>query len=154
MKSQETRKARQDAMLDIIDKQAVGSQEELMGLLKERGHSLTQATLSRDIKELGIIKAPVKGGYRYQAHSPKQIQRVKGRSISSADASGNFLVIKTGPGFAAAVASTIDNNVLCKAIMGTIAGDDTILVILRNAEGLKEAVAAISIEFPEINTLV
>jgi len=128
------------AIMDIIVNRNVGTQEELCDLLRERGYDITQATVSRDIKELKLIKVPDEEGYHYalpEAASPRvsqeKIRRNFREAVISIDISENLIVIKTLPGTANAVASTIDaaeNG----DILGTIAGDDTILVVARNRE--------------------
>ena len=153
MGDSKTKSARLSAISTIIRESVVGSQDELMSLLRERGYDITQATLSRDLKELKVVKVPHGGVYRYQIHhhaaSAASDARRQG-PVVSVDASGNFMVLKTGPGFAAAVASTIDNHVLSDAIMGTIAGDDTVLVILRSPDAVDSVLEAMTAELPGI----
>lgn len=141
---------RLSAITAIVSSEVISSQEELMDRLSKKGHNITQATLSRDIKKLKLIKAHTSTGYRYQIHTGKTIPAVRSNGILSVDASSNLMVIKTGPGFAAAVASTIDNNIVCSSIMGTIAGDDTVLLILRSSDSIEQVIEAVSQEFPDI----
>ena len=133
---------RQNALLAIVDAGGVGSQDELRGLLSAEGIDVTQATLSRDLKELGIVKLHRPGdGYCYvrsrrRAAPPSDTSALAGQllvGVRSLSLSGQIGVIKTRPGHASAVAAVIDNR-LGDAIMGTVAGDDTILVILRKED--------------------
>lgn len=128
------------AIMDIIANRNVSTQEELCDLLRERGYDVTQATVSRDIKELKLIKVPDDEGYHYAMPdttgpriSQEKIRRNFRDAVISINISENLIVIKTLPGTANAVASTIDaaEN---SDILGTIAGDDTILVVASNRE--------------------
>ena len=151
MGDSKTKTARLSVISAIIRESSVGSQDELMALLKSRGYEITQATLSRDLKELKVIKVPSAEGYRYQIHShAAPSTRTPSGIINTVDVSGGFMVIKTGPGFAAPVASTIDNHVVCESIMGTIAGDDTVLVILRSPDAAEGVLDAMARELPGI----
>ena len=136
----------------IISHQAVKSQDELQKLLEQHGFTVTQATLSRDLRELGIVKSHDidRGGYCYVDPRTGKLPAVethRGRftadTIRSVEFSGHQGVIKTFPGFAAAVASLIDNNVH-SGIMGTIAGDDAVLLILRENADAAALVSEIS----------
>ena len=149
MKTKDDRLA---AITAIISSQVVSNQDELLEKLNLKGFNVTQATLSRDIKELKIVKVHTANGYKYQIHSEKHLNTARSNGILSVDSASNFIVIKTGPGFAGAVASTIDTDASCNAIMGTIAGDDTVLVILRSADSLAEAMDAISGAIPNIKS--
>ncbi|NLZ44929.1 MAG: arginine repressor [Clostridia bacterium] len=135
-------KARRHALiLAVIKEQAVRTQEELSELLKKWGVEVTQATLSRDIKELGLIKIPTpEGSYRYALPGEKLLPEVIKRAermfsdtVVAIDFTENLIVIKTTSGNAQGVAAIID-ELDWKEIVGTIAGDDSILVIVRNKE--------------------
>lgn len=124
------------AMRDIISKHSVSSQEELLGKLKDIGIDATQSTLSRDIKELGAIKVPhPEKGYAYMM--PELLQSDPNDKIPShvidnivnIAFSGNLAVIKTKPGYANAIAILID-NIDYPFIVGTIAGDDNIFIVM------------------------
>ena len=123
---QNNTKIRQQAILDIIQAGPVFSQDELAARLREAGISSTQATLSRDLKALRISKVPGEG----------YVVPARGRSLSVDFTSGilriqfsaNLGVIRTRPGLANAVAVLIDNHMV-HSVLGTIAGDDTILLI-------------------------
>ena len=144
---QNNTKRRQQAILEIIQAGPVFSQDELALRLRKEGISSTQATLSRDLKALRISKVPGEG---YVAPS-------RGRSLSAdfssgilrIQFSGNLSVIRTRPGLANAVAVLIDNQMVAP-VLGTIAGDDTILLILRNDSTPESILDALTPIFPEI----
>ncbi|MCQ2186817.1 MAG: hypothetical protein MJY73_00550 [Bacteroidales bacterium] len=153
-----TKKARLAAITSIIRSQSIGSQEELISILKEKGFDLTQATLSRDLKELQVVKIHTTHGYKYSMNSNGTIGHATNMRSSqnialSVDVSGNLAVVKTIPGFAAAVAATIDTAAPADLLLGCIAGDDTILVILRSPEMYDSFVIHMTMVFPEINNL-
>ena len=149
---QNNTKIRQQAILDIIQSRPVYSQEELALRLKESGIVSTQATLSRDLKALKISKVPGEG---YVTGSPrKNVSTDLSSGILRIQFSGQLGVMKTLPGLANAVAILIDHQVLFPVI-GTIAGDDTILLILREGSAPNAVLLALSPLFPEIkNRLV
>jgi transcriptional regulator of arginine metabolism len=133
--------SRLDVIKMIISSQQVGSQEELLNILKEEGFELTQATLSRDLKQLKVAKAAsVTGKYIYVL--PNDIMYARNVQNSNASEmlmtsgfisiqfSANIAVIKTKPGYASSMAYDIDNHNYTQ-ILGTIAGDDTIMLVLR-----------------------
>lgn len=131
---------RQKAILDIISKQEVETQEELQELLSNKGYNVTQATVSRDIKELKLVK--VEGSHNNIKYAPltgsnltipEQLLPVFAHGFVSADYANNLVVIKTLPGMAQAVASAVDSLKLPNSL-GTIAGDDTILMVCRTDE--------------------
>ena len=149
---QNNTKIRQQAILNIVQAGPVFSQEELAARLKEEGITSTQATLSRDLKALRISKVPGEG----------YVVPARGRSLSADFTSGilriqfsaNLGVLRTRPGLANAVAVLIDNHVV-GPVLGTIAGDDTILLILREGSAPHAVLLALSPLFPEIkNRLV
>jgi len=107
------------------------NQNELLEKLKEQGIEITQATLSRDCNEIGIIRVPTSNGYKLIVDFPKEVQGLKnliGLEILSVKANEALIVIKTLPGRASGVASFLD-SFENSDIIGTIAGDDTVLVI-------------------------
>ena len=125
----EDRSTRKKAIASIIESQKIHTQEELIKALGEKGISATQATLSRDIKELGAVKvSDPKGGQYYRIRVATTIK--SHFSAESVEISGQLCVIKVKPGFAPPVSATIDSAGL-QGVMGTIAGDDTVLVMLR-----------------------
>ena len=132
---------RQAVILEVIDREAVTSQEGLRGRLLERGIATTQATLSRDIRELRLVKQAPDGAYR----RPDRVVTSNGDAeVSVAQAVADYLrrhevvaqmlVLKTDAGQAQPLAVALDRGQLAE-VVGTIAGDDTILVICRTPEG-------------------
>ena len=132
---------RQAAILDIITSNEIKTQEELSAHLRERGYTATQATISRDIKELRLIKvASHSGGYQYstpdQSSTATHMTRLKNifrECVVKVDRAQNLVVLKTLVGMANAAAAAIDAMKI-RDIVGTLAGDDNILVILRTNE--------------------
>ncbi len=134
---------RQEKMLELISRYEIDTQDELITYLRESGFDVTQATVSRDIRELKIAKMTTgKGTYRYVL--PKQVDGGAGMkfntalvdSIVSVEAACNLVVLKTYPGMATAVAVGID-SMNFQQILGCVAGDDTIMVATRDAESAK-----------------
>ncbi len=138
---------RQMKILELIEREEIGTQEELAEKLRQSGFDVTQATVSRDIKELRLIKVPTGDHtYRYAApreHQPANLQerlkRMFRDSATSIDFSENLLVIRTLPGNAMALASVIDGS-NWPEIIGTVGGDDTILVIVKPREAVDAVV--------------
>lgn len=125
---------------EIITQQEIETQDELVEALRAAGFQVTQATVSRDIKELTLIKVPMDDGrYKYsmptdQRYNPVQkLKRALVDSFVHIDYTGNLVVIKCLPGTANSVAVLIDNMEWAE-IMGSICGDDTILIICRTEE--------------------
>ncbi len=142
------KKIRLQAISEILRSKVVGSQDDLLEMLKERNFHIAQATLSRDFKTLKVAKIPLAGGgYKYSlpAHNmPLPIQESGGsRNISSTllsiDFSGQLAVLKTKPGYANALAWDLD-NLNPEGVLGTVAGDDTILIVLREGTERKSIV--------------
>ncbi len=138
---------RQHRVLELISAQEIETQAKLARLLRQSGFGVTQATVSRDIKELGLIKLPV-GGNRYLYGRPgsrvpggvdSRQRRLFRESVFSIAASENLLVIKTLTGSAQAVAAVVD-GASWPEILGTVAGDDTILVVVRSRDEVEELV--------------
>jgi transcriptional regulator of arginine metabolism len=134
---------RQALILELLGREPVRNQEQLRRGLKALGVSATQATLSRDIKELGLVKRASDGAYqRADPASPNGGTAVTGFSravsefVTRVDRVKNFVVLRTGPGQAHAAAVAIDRAQLVD-VVGTIAGDDTILIIGRDPRGAK-----------------
>ena len=131
---------RQSAILELVDGEAITSQEQLRSRLRQRGIEATQATLSRDIRELGLIKRPVDGAYRRPGFSEAQATTDNGNGfrraveeyLRSHETVDQLLVMKTDTGQAQPLAVAVDRARLPE-IVGTIAGDDTILVICRSS---------------------
>lgn len=126
---------------EIIQKKVIETQEELAAALKEEGIVVTQATVSRDIKDLMLIKIPYKDGhYRYALSNEKQNVISKNHAailfqeaIVKIDSTMNMVVLHTIPGSASSVAFALD-HAQNKSVVGTLAGDDTILIILRTLD--------------------
>lgn len=140
-----TKTARHARISELINTRPVRSQTELADLLAQQGVSVTQATLSRDLEELGAVKvrgtdaSPAayvlppegEGPLRAATQPPDRLLRLLRELLTSADHSGNLAVLRTPPGAAQFLASAIDRTGL-RDIVGTIAGDDTILVVARD----------------------
>lgn len=132
---------RQNKILEIVTEYNVDTQEELMERLHLEGHKVTQATVSRDIKELRLAKiSNGKGGYKYSVPSNvtkgdllRRAKRIFEDYVRSVDFSGVFIMIKTYPGGAHAVAAVID-ELDWPEMIGSIAGDDSILILTQAAE--------------------
>ena len=129
------RTERQLVIKQILLEQSVQSQDELLSILKKEGFEMTQATLSRDLKLLKVAKVPNgKDGYRYTIPETTQVKNTQSDfpvdGFRSIQFSGNLAVIKTLPGYASSIATILDDADPWE-IVGTIAGDDTILVIMR-----------------------
>lgn len=138
-----TRAGRQARIVDLVSSSGVRSQTELAKLLASDGIDVTQATLSRDLDELGAVKlrGPDGGAAVYvipEDGSPvrgvqggtSRLSRLLGELLVSADGSGNLTVLRTPPGAAQFLASAIDRAALFE-VVGTIAGDDTVMVVAR-----------------------
>ena len=129
---------RQMAILDIIAKQDVETQEELAEALRDRGIQVTQATVSRDIKELRLLKVLTpSGSYKYATADKaenglnERFIRMLAESLLSVAASNNLIVVKTLSGSANVAAEALD-SLHWPEILGTLAGDNTILLIIRS----------------------
>jgi transcriptional regulator of arginine metabolism len=146
-----TKVARQSLIIEAIRNHAISSQSELSGRLAAAGVEVTQATLSRDLEELGAIKVrggdggpakyliPEDGAPRMVEGGTERLRRLLGDLLLSVSASANLVVLRTPPGAAQFLASAIDRASLTD-IIGTIAGDDTILLVSR--EGVTGATIA------------
>jgi transcriptional regulator of arginine metabolism len=119
---------------EIVSENNISNQDDLLKILKDRGFELTQATLSRDLKRLKITKIPIETGeYYYKVNtmiSSSKKGEIKIIGSNSLEFSGHLAVLKTRSGYAGGIAAEIDNRA-SDAILGTIAGDDTILIIPR-----------------------
>ena len=135
---------RHEAIIDLVNNQDINTQEELMENLQKQGFKVTQATVSRDIKELRIFKALGKDcKYRYSTGGRNALDKTSGfeslfaSSVEEVDSAENIVVIKTMTGMAQAVCMSLD-NIDFENIVGTIAGDDTIFVLCRNLKATEE----------------
>ncbi len=135
MKSQ-----RHQAIIELVNSYSINTQEELLARLTDAGFNVTQATVSRDIKELRITKTlGAEGKYHYTAGGRNSADKLTGfeglfsSSASKVDVAENIVVVKTMSGMAQAVCASLDNLEL-EDIVGTLAGDDTIFIVARNKE--------------------
>jgi transcriptional regulator of arginine metabolism len=136
---------RQALIVAIIKELSIGTQEELGEALQAKGVIVTQATLSRDIKELGLVKVPtLEGRYRYslpQDRIPgdlvRRAQKMLEDAVLSIEAAENILVIKTMSGTAQGVAAAFD-DLAWPEVVGTVAGDNTIMAVIRNKAQVTE----------------
>lgn len=133
------KKRRQAAILDLIDRHAIASQEDLRRHLKGLGFSVTQATLSRDVRDLMLVKNAADGAYHrpgIEVANPvvvaARLQHAVGEYLISAARAQQVIVARTGVGQAQPLAAAVDATGL-PGILGTVAGDDTILIVCRNA---------------------
>ena len=141
---------RQKMILEIIAQEAVETQEQLLALLQARGFTGTQATISRDIKQLHLIKAPSgQGKYRYavsdhgtKIHVADKLQNIFRESIVNVDYAQNLVVIHTMSGLANGAAAALDSMDI-SFLIGTLAGDDTVLLIMRDNESAAEFATSI-----------
>ena len=130
---------RQKKIIELIDNNDIGTQEELASRLTKAGFDVTQATVSRDIRELHLSKVPLgDGGQKYavvarEANVGNRYQRVLQEGLTDMDLAESLLVVKTVSGMAMAVAAALDAMDLPQ-VVGTIAGDDTIMLALRRRD--------------------
>ena len=135
MKKQE----RHQLIRNLVETRNIETQEDLARALQQSGYPVTQATVSRDIKELMLVKvSDLRGGYRYafpkeRSHimSPEQLEQLIRNSVISVRSGGNLVVLHTLPGTAQGVAYAID-SMKWVGVMGTVAGDDTIFVAVED----------------------
>lgn len=133
---------RQAEIMRLISERNVDTQDQLRLLLSERGFSATQATISRDIKELQLVKElTVDGEYRYVTSERKLIHGVNVRlqaifreGVTAVESARNLVVIKTVPGLASAAAAALDAMEISEMV-GSLAGDDTAFLVMRTDEG-------------------
>ena len=151
---------RLEALRLIISSQQLGSQDELLNALQKEGFKLTQATLSRDLKQLKVAKAAtMSGNYIYVLPNDTMYKRISTPSnikemmqvpgFVSINFSGNMGVIKTRPGYASAIAWNIDSSDI-PAIIGTIAGDDTIFIVIKEGVKQQEVIEALNAVIPNM----
>ena len=134
---------RQAIILELVTRNEITSQEQLRTRLKARGYDVTQATLSRDIRDLGLVKRSADGAYQQQGAEPPvtpaagvALQRAMAEYASQVACVQQLIVVRTGPGMAQPLALAIDRARLDE-VVGTLAGDDTILVISQDARHAK-----------------
>ena len=129
---------RQNRILELITKYEIETQEDMMEHLRQEGYMVTQATVSRDLKELKLSKTmTAHGNYRYALNTGRshtgtaRLNSAMAESITHVDYSMNNVVLKTYPGLAQAVASA-DDSLNMHSILGCVAGDDTIIIVTRD----------------------
>lgn len=134
------KKERHQLLKSLIQDYVIEKQEDFVSILRDKGTEVTQATISRDIKELQLIKVPsLSGGYRYSLPPDihydisKKLERLLKTCFVSADVQDYLLIVRTIPGNAFALASLIDLSEF-EEIFGTISGDDSVLIICRSNE--------------------
>jgi len=160
-----TKTARRRRIVEILDRREVHTQDELREILAAEGLAVTQATLSRDLDDIGAVKVdsgdgslvysvPPEGGVVSRAaadpDSLTRLERATADLLASADHSGNIVVLRTPPGAAQYLASVIDHTDLPE-VLGTIAGDDTVLLVTRDPGG-GAAVAATMLQLADRRT--
>jgi transcriptional regulator of arginine metabolism len=141
------KKDRHSRILEIIEANAVETQDQLIELLRADGMRVTQATVSRDIKDLKLVKTAEKGG-KYKYTKPKPVEErpsvkfhnIMKETVTHVDHAVNIVVIKTYPGMAGSAAAAID-SLHHTGVVGSIAGDDTIMLVMRS-ESVAETFAS------------
>lgn len=155
-----SKKDRLETLRLIISSQEMSNQEELLAALRKEGYVVTQATLSRDLKQLKVAKAAtMRGNYIYvlpnvtmykRVSTPAQVKEMmQVPGFLSIHFSGNMGVIKTRPGYASSIAYNIDASHI-SSILGTIAGDDTIFIVVAEGTQQKDVVSALAAVVPEM----
>jgi transcriptional regulator of arginine metabolism len=147
-----TKHQRQHRITKLLEAQAVTSQAQLVALLGEQGVEATQTTVSRDLEDLGAVKVRLPGGDTayalpelpvHQIAPEDHLRRVLGEWVVEVASSANLVVLRTPPGSAHVVGSALDRSGL-DAVIGTVAGDDTVLVIVDDAVGGRAMAARLS----------
>lgn len=136
------KRRRQQAILDLVRREPLGSQAAILRRLRKQGFEVTQPTVSRDLEELGLVRSrDERGRLRYalpgeaaNGHGPERLHRALAEYVVGLEPSDNLVVVRTPPGSANTVAQVID-QVGLKDVIGTVAGDDTILLVAR--EGVR-----------------
>ena len=152
--------SRLEALKMLISSMELSSQEEVLKVLEKEGFKLTQATLSRDLKQLKVAKAAAMNGkyvyvlpnetmYRRVTTPRKATEMLQRSGYVSVNISGQLAIVKTRPGYASALAYDIDNSD-SPYILGSIAGDDTIFIALREGATRGQVLEALSYVIPEI----
>jgi transcriptional regulator of arginine metabolism len=145
------KRQRQALVLELVDRHSIGRQEELRARLRDLGVDVTQATLSRDIKELGLVKRAADGAYQRPDRAGERADRAREGALSRAvvdyllrvEAVGTLVVVRTDPGEAQPLARAIDRAELDE-VAGTLGGDDTILIVARDVAGANALVERFS----------
>ncbi len=138
--------SRQNKILELIETHEIETQDKLVNLLREHGYDVTQATVSRDIKELQLIKSLTPSGkYRYASSTQldgvisDRLSNIFRETVKSTAYSGNIVLMKTLAGCANAAAETLDNLEL-DHVIGSVAGDNTILLVIDDPANSKEVI--------------
>lgn len=137
--------SRQQKILELIKEHNIDRQEELQSLLKRCGYNVTQATVSRDIRELGIIKSEGDDGvYKYRTSKDKEKIEISGKfalilkqAVSKVSCANNLIVVKTYTGMGSAAGAAFDAMEL-DGVLGTLAGDDTLLIIAHDNDSAEK----------------
>lgn len=138
--------ARHQAILDLIERHSIDRQEELLQYLREAGFDVTQATVSRDIRELHLVKtAAGEGGYRYMSaetsgkmpHSPNRFETIFRESVIKVDYAGHMVLVKCFSGMANAACEVFDAK-SWEDVVGTLSGDDTFFILMRSEKAAEE----------------
>ena len=137
--------SRQEKILEIISTENVETQEQLLARLQEMGIVSTQATISRDIKQLHLVKEPIgQGRYKYgisenraKLNFAEKLQTIFRESLTTIDYAQNIVVVKTMPGLASAACSALDSMHL-PMMLGSIAGDDTAVLVMKSNDAAAE----------------
>ena len=140
-----SKNARQSKIKEIISTSEVSSQEDLCNMLEENGFDTTQATLSRDLHELGIVRIPSENGFKYVFHlddTENTVRQLIGMEIINVLSNESTVVVRTMPGRAAGVAVYLD-RVKDSHIIGTVAGDDSIIIVPDSQKNINKLVAKI-----------
>lgn len=151
------KRERLNVITEMLKFNVLGSQEEMLEKLAEKGYHITQATLSRDLKTLKVAKTPLSNGlYKYVL--PSEVKNISKEltqhnftrhgAVVSVEFSGHLAVLKTRPGYASAIALDVDNRDMHE-VLGTIAGDDTVLLIPRDGVSREELLHVINQIFNE-----
>jgi transcriptional regulator of arginine metabolism len=144
---------RHNKIIELITKNEIDTQEELQAKLMEAGYNVTQATISRDIRELGLVKtASGNGKYKYGQNAAREKEVITGKFSSilaqaaySVDSAKNLVVVKTYTGMGSAAGAAVDSMEL-PGVVGSLAGDDTLLIITRDdetAEKISDSISAL-----------
>lgn len=156
-----TKNERIETIKMLISSKELGSQEEVLKALKDEGYKVTQATLSRDLKQLKVAKAAsMNGAYVYVLPNETMYKRVttprtakemlQHSGFISVNFASNICVIKTRPGYASSIAYNIDNCHI-PYILGTIAGDDTIILVIKEGTPKKAVIEELGVVIPNIH---
>ena len=137
--------SRQSMILEIITQENIETQEQLLARLQERGITSTQATISRDIKQMHLVKEPVgQGVYKYavsgnrtKLNFAEKLRTIFRETITGIDHAQNIVVLKTMPGLASAACAALD-NMGYNMLVGSLAGDDTAFLVMRDTESAAE----------------